>query len=275
MTTQDDPAPATTQEDSADGGRMTILEHLAEFRTRVIVSLIAVAVGAVACWILYPWIFDILIDPYCDISDFSFANEGDAVNQCRLLNTEPLGGFQVRMTVAGYGGVAMAIPVILFQVWRFIVPALYPREKRYAAIFVVLGTLLFLMGAALAYWSVPRALEFLTEIGGDDLVNVFQPQAYLGFVVKMMIAFGVGFEFPIVLVFLQIAGLVHHTTLRRGRHYAIIGIVVLVAVLTPSGDPITLLVLSVPMYLFYEIAIIYGRLRDRRLRRRGEPVAGA
>lgn len=264
----------TTDADPVDDGRMTVLEHLAEFRRRLIISMIAVVVGAVACWILYPQIFDILIDPYCDISDFSFQNPGEAADRCRLLNTEPLGGFQVRMTVAGYGGIAVAIPVILFQAWRFIVPALYPQEKRYAASFVVIGTALFLMGAALAYWSVPRALDFLTEIGGDDLVNVFQPQAYLGFIVKMMIAFGIGFEFPIILVFLQIAGLVHHTTLRRGRHYAVIGIVVLVAVLTPSGDPITLLVLSVPMYLFYEVAIIFGRLRERRMRRRGEPVAG-
>lgn len=258
--------------DALDGGRMSILEHLAEFRQRFIISVIAVAAGAIACWILYPQIFDILLDPYCDVSDFSFPDEDGVAQQCRLLNTEPLGGFTVRMTVAGYGGIALAIPVILFQVWRFIVPALYPHEKRYAATFVLLGTALFVMGAGLAYWSIPRALEFLTDIGGDDLVNVFQPQAYLGFVVKMMIAFGIGFEFPIVLVFLQLAGLVHHTTLRSGRHYAIIGIVVLVAVLTPSGDPITLLVLSVPMYIFYEIAIIYGRVRDRRLRRRGEPV---
>ena len=84
----------------------------------------------------------------------------------------------------------------------------------------------------------------------------------------MMVAFGLGFEFPIVLIFLQLAGLVSHTTLRKGRHYAIIGIVVLVALITPSGDPFTLMVLSVPLYVFYEGAILFGRLRDRRARKR-------
>ena len=96
---------------------------------------------------------------------------------------------------------------------------------------------------------------------------------YLGFIVKMMVAFGIGFEFPIVLIFLQLAGLVHHTTLRRGRHYAIIGIVVLVALITPSGDPFTLMVLSVPLYFFYEFAILFGRLRDRRARKRATAEA--
>ena len=119
----------------------------------------------------------------------------------------------------------------------------------------------------MAYWSIPRALDFLVGIGGPDLVSVFAPARYLGFVVKMTLAFGIGFEFPLVLVFLHIVGLVSTATLRRGRRYAVVGIVALVAVLTPSGDPFTLLVLSVPMVLFYEAAILFGMLRDRRRRR--------
>jgi sec-independent protein translocase protein TatC len=130
------------------------------------------------------------------------------------------------------------------------------------------GAVLFVLGGGLAYWSIPRALRFLANIGGKDLIALFSPQEYLGFVIKMIIAFGVGFEFPIVLIFLQIIGILDNRTLRKYRSYAIVGIVVLVAVITPSGDPFTLMVLSVPMYLFYELSILFGILRNRRLRNR-------
>ena len=134
--------------------------------------------------------------------------------------------------------------------------------------FVVLGALLFGAGCALAYWSIPRALDFLVDIGGPDLVSVFSPARYLGFVVKMTVAFGIGFEFPLLLVFLQLMGVVTPGTLRRVRRFSVVGIVALVALLTPSGDPFTLLVLSVPMIGFYEAAILFGTLRDRRRRQR-------
>jgi len=123
---------------------------------------------------------------------------------------------------------------------------------------------LFFSGAGLAYWSIPRALDFLIGLGADNFEELFAPSEYIGFVVKMMIAFGIGFEFPILLIFLQILGILDNKTLRAGRQYAVVGIVVMVAVITPSGDPFTLMVLSVPMYLFYEIAILFGRIRNRR-----------
>jgi sec-independent protein translocase protein TatC len=107
-------------------------------------------------------------------------------------------------------------------------------------------------------------LDFLVGIGGPDLVSVFSPARYLSFVVKMTLAFGIGFEFPLVLVFLQLAGVLTPTALRRARRYAVVGIVALVAVLTPSGDPFTLMILSIPMVLFYEVAILIGVLRNRR-----------
>ena len=110
-----------------------------------------------------------------------------------------------------------------------------------------------------------RQLDFLVEIGGPDLVSVFSPAKYIGFVIKMIVAFGIGFEFPLLLIFLQLLGVLTPSTLRRSRRYAIVGIVALVAVLTPSGDPFTLLILSVPMLIFYELAILVGSLRNRRL----------
>lgn len=246
--------------------RMTIIEHLAELRGRIIRSFIAIASGAIVCWIFYPQILTALLRPYCQtfpiqerIDSELFGPEGG----CNLFVTDPLEPFSVRMMVAGYGGLALAVPVVLWQIWRFVAPGLYRREKKYAVPFVLVGAVLFFSGAALAYWSLPRALDFLAQIGGADLVSLFSPKRYLNFVVKMMLAFGVAFQFPIALIVAQAVGLIENRTLRRHRAYALVGIVALVAVLTPSGDPFTLIILSVPMYLFYEIAILYGILKRR------------
>jgi sec-independent protein translocase protein TatC len=130
--------------------------------------------------------------------------------------------------------------------------------------FVASGVVLFVMGAGLAYWTLPRALAFLISIGGEDIEAFYTPDKYIQLIVYMMLAFGAGFEFPIVLVFLQLVGVLSYQRLISWRRYAIIAIVVLVAVITPSGDPISLAALSVPMYLFYELSILIGWLVTRR-----------
>lgn len=237
---------------------MSLVEHLTELRRRVVISIIAIAIAAVVAYIFYPQILDLLIEPHCRINQSSIGDD------CQLLAISPLEGFSVRLTVAGYTGIGLAMPVLLWQLWKFVAPGLYPNEKRYGLAFVICSFLLFILGVSLAYWSLPRALEFLAEVGGDNLNNFFRPKEYIGFVTKMMIGFGIGFEFPIALIFLQLIDLVSNETLRKGRRFAVVGIVILVAVLTPSGDPITLLVLSVPMYLFYEVAILFGWWRNRR-----------
>jgi len=246
--------------DDAAEGRMSMLEHLYELRDRIIKSAIAIAIGAVAAWFLYPQIFDILLDPYCDL-------QGASVDDCLLLQTEPLEGFSVRLKIAGYGGIALAMPVLLWQVWRFVTPGLYSHEKKWAYPFVFAGMALFLLGAGLAFYSLTPALEFLISVGGEGLNQEFRPAPYFELITYMMLAFGVGFEFPIVLIFLQLAGIVEATTLRTYRRHAILGIVVLVAVITPSGDPYTLGILSIPMYLFYEASILIGMLLTRKRRR--------
>ena len=271
MANNDDNDNASGTENSDEGGQMTLMEHLAELRNRLIKSAVAVVVGGVGCWIFYSFILDFLLEPYCQtipvedrIDSKLFGPEGG----CKLYVTDPLEPFRVRLTVAGYGGLALAMPVLLWQSWRFIAPGLYRHEKRYAIPFVAAGVLLFFTGGALAYWSLPRALDFLVSIGGPDLVSLFSPKLYLGFVIKMMVAFGIAFQFPIFLIGLQAMGVVENRTLRKVRSYAVVGIVTLVAVITPSGDPFTLMALSIPMYAFYEIAILWGVLAGRRRRKR-------
>ncbi len=251
---------------ASDEGRMSMLEHLAELRNRIIKCAIAVAVGAAVAWFLYPQIFDLLVDPYCDL-------QGVSLDDCRLLQTEPLEGFSIRLKIAGYGGIALAMPVLLWQVWRFVTPGLYSHEKKWAYPFVISALVLFVLGAALAFYSLNQALDFLVSVGGSGLEQQFRPAPYFELITYMMLAFGVGFEFPIVLVFLQLAGILEAQTLRDVRRYALVGIVVLVAVITPSGDPYTLGILSIPMYLFYEASIVIGLLLTRK-RRRAEAGAG-
>lgn len=246
--------------DVAAEGRMSMLEHLYELRDRIIKSAVAIALGAVVAWFLYPQIFDFLLDPYCEL-------QGSSVDDCLLLQTEPLEGFSVRLKIAGYGGIALAMPVLLWQVWRFVTPGLYRHEKKWAYPFVFAAMALFLLGAGLAYYSLTPALEFLVNVGGEGLNQEFRPAPYFELITYMMLAFGIGFEFPIVLIFLQLAGILEAKTLRSIRRYALVGIVVLVSVITPSGDPYTLGILSIPMYLFYEASIIIGMLLTRKRRR--------
>lgn len=260
------------EQGAVEDGRMSLVEHLTELRQRIMYSLYALVITTIGSWIFRDAIFDFLREPYCDLPQRFQSIGEDGADDCVFLVTQPLGEFSTILTVVGYSGLGFAMPVILWQVWKFIVPGLYPNERRYGAAFVFIAFTLFALGVGLAYWSIPRALEFLTQIGGDGFFPAFTPQDYLNFAVKMLLAFGLGFQFPIVLVFLQILGLVENKTLRDGRRYAIVGIVVLVAVITPSGDPITLMVLSVPMYLFYEISIAWGWWRERQAQKK-EPVA--
>lgn len=262
----------------ADDGRMTLVEHLVELRNRIIKAVVAVGIGAIVCFVFYGPIFRVLVQPYCDsLSDKARSAAalltGDADASCKLIARDPLEGFGVRMTVAAYGGISLAMPVILWQLWRFIAPGLYKNERKYARGFVFTGVLLFALGGGLAYWSIPRALEFLNSIGGNDLAVAYSPKPYLAFIVKMIVAFGIGFEFPILLCFLQLINVVTPQFLRKYWRHAVVAIVVLVAVVTPSGDPITLTVLSVPMYVFYEISIVFGRLQQRRRRKSAKAEA--
>jgi sec-independent protein translocase protein TatC len=240
---------------------MTLMEHLTELRSRVIKCAIAIALGAVLAWILYPWIFDILLHPYHEISKDKTITDG------RLLQTDPLEGFAVRLKVATYGGITFAMPVILWQIWQFVTPGLYKHEKRYALPFIVSAITLFAMGAGIAYWTLPKALNWLIGVGGGGLVTGFSPSKYFQLILYMMLAFGIGFEFPILLIFLQLAGIVSNDWLRKYRRHAIVTVTVVVAVATPSNDPISMLALAVPMCIFYEIAIIVGRISNRRKRK--------
>ncbi|MGN6694827.1 MAG: twin-arginine translocase subunit TatC [Aquihabitans sp.] len=234
-------------------GRMSLMEHLIELRSRIIKCAIAIAIGSAVGWLLYQPIFNILMGPLEKLS-------GDPNVSDKLLVLDPLEGFMLRLKMSAYIGIAICMPYLLWQIWRFISPGLYQNERRYASAFVISATVLFLFGAAVAFYTLEPALSFLQSVGGDNLRYEYSPTKYLMLIVYMMLAFGVGFEFPIVLVALQLVGVITPQHLSNFRRFGIVIIFVVAAVITPSADPISLFALAIPMMIFYEISIIIGRI---------------
>ncbi len=243
-----------------DQATMTLTEHLAELRTRIIRAGLAVAIGMVFVIAFYEQVLDFLIEPYESLC----AERGEEFCPGDVNAFSPTEGFATRMRIGMYGGIILALPVILWQIWRFVVPALEAKEKKYAIPFVISSVTLFAAGGVLAYFTVGRALEFLIAWSGSEVNQVFSVQSYVSLVGLMIFAFGIGFLLPVLLVFLQLVGVVTPRRLLGGWRYAIVGIFCLAAVITPSGDPPTLLTLSVPMIGLYFVAIFLGWILTRR-----------
>ena len=240
--------------------RMTLIEHLAELRSRIIRSLLAVVIGVIVCVAFYDKILDFLRRPY-----EAFCDKKQNLT-CELFTLGPLEGLTTRLSICTYGGIILALPVIMWQVWRFIVPALHAKEKRYAIPFIASSIFLFALGAAVAYWTLTPALDFLISWSGSGVKANFQVSKYISLVGLMVAAFGVAFEFPVLLVFLQLVGVLTPQTLLKGWRYSIMAIFVIAAVITPSGDPYSMLALALPMSLFYLISIVIGLIFQKRKR---------
>jgi sec-independent protein translocase protein TatC len=239
---------------------MTLTEHLGELRARIIRSALAVAIFMVLIIALYNQVLDFLLEPYrvlCEKKPEGFCDAD-------LFVTTPTQGLSTRIRVGMYGGIVLALPVILWQVWRFVVPALSPKEKKYAIPFVLSSVILFAAGGALAYITVGRALEFLISWAGEDVNEIFTVNSYIELIGLMIFAFGLGFMLPVLFVSLQLVNVVSPRRLLTSWRYATIGVFVLAAVITPSGDPVTLMMLGVPMLILYFVAILVGWLIVRK-----------
>src|SRR5689334_7899728 len=212
---------------------MALVEHLRELRNRLTISLIAITIGVVVAWYLWEPIYDFLRRPYCNTSQ---SGKG-----CNLYALGIFDQFKVKLRVAFIGGTILASPVWLYELGAFITPALHKRERRYAAGFLVTALLLFLAGTVLAYLSIARGLQFFLTLGGSHISVILSIQAYLSFVTLMLLAFGVAFEFPVVILFLNLVGVLSATRMRQSRRGMIFGIFVASAVITPTQDPFTFL----------------------------------
>lgn len=225
-------------------GQMPILEHLRELRRRLLIAVIAVVIGAIIGFIFRDRLLDIIVDPY-----------ERATGQSGLAFFEVGEAFSVSMKVALFGGIVLAAPVWLWQVWAFITPALSKREKRWVIPIIFTLVVLFIAGVTFAYWTMERALRWLLGFGGPGLVPVIGVNRFLNFAFRYLLVFGVAFLFPVFVFTAGAVGAVTSDQLKKGRRWAVLIIVVVGAVLTPTGDPLTLMLLSAPLYLLYEITI--------------------
>jgi sec-independent protein translocase protein TatC len=235
-------------------GRMTVFEHLGELRRRLVISIVAVVVAGTIVFIIAPNITNFLVTFYRDATDGK---------RNALIFTGPLDAFATRLKIATYGGIVLSSPVWLFQLWRFITPGLNPKEKKYAIPFVLSSIILFILGGFIALLTLEPALNFLLQIGGSDVEPLLTYDKYVSLVALMIVAFGLSFEFPVILMFLLLARIISTQQLRAWRRYAGVIIVAFAALITPSQDPYSLFAMAIPMYIFYEACIIIGRFMKR------------
>jgi sec-independent protein translocase protein TatC len=232
---------------------MTFLEHLEELRWRIIYSLIGIVVGSIIAWIFIDFLVDvILLKP---------AKDSGAV----LQNLRPFGQLFLFMQIAIMVGMIISIPNIFYQFWQFISPALRKKEKRYIFWIVAFSSVCFLGGIAFAYFAMlPLTLKFAAEFGSESIKNEFSIDEYMSIIISVMLAAGFVFELPMISFFLSKLGILKPSIMRKYRRHAIVIIMILAAFLTPGADPVSQLVLAVPLVVLYEISIFISKISQKK-----------
>jgi len=260
---------------SADG-TMPLMAHLFEFRRRLFFAVLGILGGTVLGFIWFghgipviglPKLSEILTGPYCAVPSDQRVTFGTAAD-CRLLATGPFSAIELQLKSALIAGSVLSSPVWLYQLWAYVTPGLYSKERRYAVTFVGFGGLLFAAGAVLAYVVIREGLTVLLGFGGDATIAALSPESYFSFLIAMLIIFGVSFELPLLLIMLNLVGVVSSTKLATSRRYSIFGIVVFAGLVVPGNDPITMLALAVALVLLYELSVQVTRIHDRRVAKR-------
>jgi sec-independent protein translocase protein TatC len=237
-------------------GEMPFLDHLEELRWRILWSLLAIGVGAVIGFIAVQEFqaMELLMRPLRDTLDADL----------RLIYLNPVDGFFITLKLGLLVGLILAAPVVIYQIWAFLSPALEPQEKKMIIPALYLGTVLFMAGVALAYFVVlPLTLVFFSQFQEEFLVAQYEANRTIGFITRLLLAFGVAFELPVVVMIFTAMGLVTPRFLREKRRYAIVAITILASLLTP-GDLASTFMMIVPLLILYEGSILLAALISRR-----------
>ncbi|MFI6736472.1 twin-arginine translocase subunit TatC [Nonomuraea sp. NPDC050451] len=242
-------------------GRMPLMEHLRELRNRLLIAAAAVVVGIIIGWIFFDPVWAFIKEPFCETPQAQQLRVGE----CTLTYGGIFQSFFLTLKVSAMVGVVVASPVWLYQVWAFVTPALYRNEKRYSIAFLGLAIPLFLIGAVLAYVIMDTSLAILLGFAPSDTVAIIQIDEYVSYVLIMLVIFGISFELPLLLVFLNVIGVLSHATVKKNRRWVVFAMFVFGAIITPGGDPVTMMALAAPMIVLYFLAEFFMYVREKRM----------
>lgn len=232
---------------------MSFLDHIEELRWRIIYALIGIVLFTIVAWIF--------IDPLVDFVLLKPARDANA----SLQNLRPFGQLFLYVQVAIIVGIVASLPNIFYQLWQFIAPALRKRERKYILWIVFFSTFCFLAGIAFAYFvMLPLAMKFAAQFGSEAIKNEFSIEEYMSIIISVMLAAGVVFELPMISFFLSKLGILTPLFMRKYRRHAIVIILILSAILTPGADPVSQVILAVPLVLLYEISIFISKLSSKK-----------
>ena len=256
--------------------RMPLMEHLRELRNRLVKAGAALTVGAVAGWLLWRWVWPFISAPYCKAQASTPAANALARSigklggaHCQLFVTGPFDSLFLRLQISIAVGVIISSPVWLYQLWAFIAPGLYKRERRWAYYFVGAALPLFAIGATIAYFAMTRGLQFLLHLVPSDTTALITINTYLSYAGAMLLIFGLAFEMPLVFVLLNMAGVLTHQRFRKWRRVIIFLVFAFAAIFTPSPDPLSMLLLAIPCVVLVEASEVFAWANDRRRAKAG------
>jgi sec-independent protein translocase protein TatC len=237
-----------------DQKEMSFFDHLEELRWRIVRALLGIVAGMIVCWIFIDWIVvGVLLHPITRLN----ASLTPGQEPIHLQNLKPFGQLFLYMQVAIVGGVLISLPNILYQLWAFIAPGLLPKERKYVKWIVFFSSFCFLAGVAFSYFvMLPAALSFFAGFGTEKIANNIAINEYMNFIISVMLASGVVFELPMVSWFLSKLGILTPAFMRKYRRHSIVAIFILAAVLTPGTDPVSQILLAVPLLGLYEVSIL-------------------